>query len=331
MKRYLITGAKGEIGHALLDHLTEDSQVEVLALDKQDPIESSNSQIIPIKADITDLSALEAIFAKYQIDCIFHLAAILSSSAEKNPILAHQVNVQGSVNLIELAIKQAKQKNKSVRFVFPSSIAAYGVAAGASRANLKEDQHLTPNIIYGINKLYVENLGHYFSRVESCFEFATVRFPGLISAFSLPTGGTSDFASHMIHAAVKGEPYSCYVSPDLQLPYMVMPDAVNALLSLSTAPRASIVGQSFNVTSFSLGPAKTLQILQKSYPNFKVSYQVEQWREEIIKGWPESLDDSLAQERWGWEPEYNLDKAFAQYLIPNITMLYSEEKKCIQA
>jgi len=321
MKRFLITGANGEIGHALVEHLLQDKEAQILALDKR-ASETVDDRVVPIQCDITNLPALQTIFSDYKPDCIFHLAAILSSTGEKNPILAHEVNVEGSVNLIKLALEQIKSNGSPLRFIFPSSIAVYGVPAGTSRESINESQCLTSSTMYGLNKLYVENLGHYFSRVQPGFEFATVRFPGLISAFSLPSGGTSDFASHMIHAAVKGEPYSCYVSAKLELPYMVMPDAVNALLSLQSADREAVCGQSFNVTSFSLGPEKTSAILKETFPNFSLSYQIEQWREDIIQGWPATLDDSHARKSWDWKPQFDLERAFNEYLIPNIMQRY---------
>ncbi|NPV57412.1 MAG: NAD-dependent epimerase/dehydratase family protein, partial [Anaerolineae bacterium] len=260
----LITGANGEIGHGLIDHLGKFEDIQIVALDVQ-PLDSD---LIPlcyrsIQGDILDNMLLGRLVAEYEIRTIYHLASILSTKAEYNPETAHRVNVEGTLNLLRLAVEQSQWQGRSVKFIYPSSIAAYGlpsldtkIAAG----KVKEDEWLQPTTMYGCNKLYCEHLGRYYNKHyrqlaadfgSSTVDFRSIRFPGLISAFTIPTGGTSDYASEMMHSAAQGIPYHCFVRPDSALPFMVMPDAVKSLILLWSADKRSLSRLNYNVTSFS--------------------------------------------------------------------------------
>ena len=202
-----------------------------------------------ITGSILDRPLLERILAEYQVELVFHLAALLSTRSEFTPLSAHQVNVEGTLNLLEFAQHEAESHGNPVIFMYPSSIAVYGLPSLDEKkrvGRVSEDLYTHPTTMYGCNKLYCEQLGHYYSRfykqlaAESAsgrVDFRCVRFPGLISAVTMPSGGTSDYAPEMIHAAAKGEPYEAFVRPDARIPFMAMPDGVDALLQLAAAPR----------------------------------------------------------------------------------------------
>ncbi len=155
-------------------------------------------------------------------------------------------------------------------------------------------------------------------------DFRGVRFPGLISAFTLPSGGTSDYAPEMIHAAAKKEPHECFVRPDARIPFLSMPDAVHALLHLAQAPRDSLNRLVYNVTSFSLSAEEIRALVLQAFPDAQISFQVDEKRQAIVDTWPADLDDTAARRDWGWEPELDLDRSFNQYLIPNIKKRYRD-------
>src|SRR5690606_9568910 len=209
-----------------------------------------------------DKNLLELILGEFEVDQIFHLAALLSTRSEFSPTMAHEVNVEGTLNLLEFAQREGESHGRPVTFLYPSSIAAHGVptlAVKAAAGRVKEDQFTTPTTMYGCNKLYCEHLGAYYANhykqlssdpQSGRVDFRAVRFPGLISAMTVPSGGTSDYAPEMIHAAAKGEPYACFVRPDTRIPFMAMPDGVEALLALAAAPRTSLSRTAYNVTAF---------------------------------------------------------------------------------
>src|SRR3977135_4142097 len=244
----LITGAGGEIGHGLVTRLAASGSV-IITLDVS-PLDSLLAPIVAreFTGSITDTNLLDRILAEFEVEQVFHLAALLSTRSEFTPVTAHHVNVDGTLNLLEFAQHEGESHGRPVTFVYPSSIAAFGLPdletkmrAGA----VTEDQYAHPTTMYGCNKLYCEQLGHYYSRHykqlsadAACrVAFQGVRFPGLISALTLPSGGTSDYAPEMIHAAANGDAYDCFVRPDTTIPFMAMPDAVDALLALAAARR----------------------------------------------------------------------------------------------
>ena len=199
--------------------------------------------------DILDSHLLERLRGEFEISAVFHLAALLSTRAEFVPETAHEVNVQGTLGLLRLAVEEARSHGRPVKFLFPSSIAVYGLPDLRTKreaGRIVEREWLLPVTMYGCNKLYCEHLGRYFARhyhqlavqaEPSGVDFRAIRFPGLISAFTVPSGGTSDYASEMIHAAAQDRPYACFVREDTRIPFMAMPDAITALLALLDASR----------------------------------------------------------------------------------------------
>src|SRR5216684_1769959 len=247
----LLTGAGGEIGHALVAQFADADQA-IITLDVQRlPAILAPVVTREFTGSITDASVLDRILSEFEVDCVFHLAALLSTRAEFTPESAHQVNVQGTLNLLEFAQRQGESHGRTVVFVYPSSIATYGMPDLATKmraGRVREDEYAHPQTMYGCNKLYCEELGRYYTRhykqlsvdVTPRVDFRALRFPGLISPTTVPSGGTSDYASEMIHAAARGESYECFVRPDTTIPFMAMPDAVGALVGLSRARRARL-------------------------------------------------------------------------------------------
>ncbi|TDI39466.1 MAG: epimerase, partial [Acidobacteria bacterium] len=189
-----------------------------------------------------------------------------------------------------------------------------------------------PTTMYGCNKLYCELLGRYLSRHYKqlsaeepiMIDFRSVRFPGLISAMTMPSGGTSDYAPDMIHAAAKGKPYHCFVGPDVRIPFMAMPDAANALVQLAAAPAESLTQLAYNVTSFSLSAAEIRELVLKAFPGAEIDFEPDLKRQAIVDTWPADLDDTAAAKDWKWQPEYDQVRAFDEYLVPNIKKRYSQ-------
>ena len=259
----LITGANGEIGHGLIDRLAEGADRAIVTLDLT-PLDSSIARKVDreMTGSILDRGVLERILAEFQVELIFHLAALLSTRSEFTPITAHEVNVGGTLNLLEFAQHEAESHGRPVVFLYPSSIAAYGLPGAEAKrqaGRVREDEWTHPTTMYGCNKLYCEQLGEYYAKhykqlsvepLAGRVDFRCVRFPGLISAVTVPSGGTSDYAPEMLHAAAKGEPYGCFVRPDTRIPFMAMPDGVDALLALAAAPRARLTQTAYNLGGF---------------------------------------------------------------------------------
>ena len=321
----LITGANGEIGQALLRVLDAD---RVLALDLN-PLDPglAGYYLEFAQGDILDRRLLEQLGEEFEIARIFHLAAVLSSKAEGAPGLAHRVNVEGTANLLKLALAQGEKHSTSVSFLFPSSFAVYGLVdleAKQAQGPVGENEKLMPSSVYGAGKLYCERLGEHFAEHSSgLLDFRALRFPGLISAESIPSGGTTDYGPEMLHCAAEGKSYRCFVRPDTVLPFLAMPDAIRALRELARAP--SLPERIYNVTGFNPSAEELRQTVVKYFPSAEVSFEPDQHRQEMVDTWPSQIDDSAARNDWGWSPEYDLDSAFADYLVPAVTERYLSE------
>jgi nucleoside-diphosphate-sugar epimerase len=333
----LITGASGEIGQALIKNLVEQGQYPIVTLDLQPMPEHLRGQITHLQGDILDEALLSRLVSEYEIDTIYHLAALLSTRSEFTPKTAHRVNVEGALGLLQLAAEQSEWRGQPVKFIFPSSIAAYGLPDQETKANyahVREWEWNTPRTMYGCNKLYVEQLGIYFSKHYRqlaadrpvMLDFRSLRFPGLISAFTMPGGGTSDYGPEMLHAAAQGKPYACFVSEDVRIPFMVMPDAVKSLLMLTNAPKEVLRHSVYNVTSFSLSAVEFRDRVLKFFPNAQITFQADMKRQAIVDSWPADLDDSAARRNWGWQPDYDVQRSFAEYLVPNIRQRYQSQR-----
>jgi len=329
----LITGAAGEVGQALVKSIAESSNENIITLDIEPAPADLAHLSTHIQGDILDESLFSRLISEYEFTAIFHLAALLSTRAEFTPEAAHRVNVEGTMGLLKLAADQSEWRNDPVLFIFPSSIAVYGMPDLDTKnrfPKVREWEWNYPITMYGCNKLYGERLGIYFSEHfrqlaadrPTMLDFRCVRFPGLISAFTLPSGGTSDFAPEMLHAAAKSEPYSCFVRENTTISFMAMPDAVTTLLNLAKAPKEALQQSVYNVTSFSLSANDIRELVIKAFPNADISFEPDLKRQRIVDSWPADMDDSHARRDWGWNPEYDLQRSFEQYLIPNIIKRY---------
>lgn len=332
----LITGASGEIGHGLIERLADDGSRGIVTLDLA-PLDPALAKKVQreVLGSIVDQAALERILAEFEVDLVFHLAALLSTRSELVPRTAHQVNVEGTLNLLEFAQREGESHGRPVTFLYPSSIAAFGLPSlevKRTAGRVREDQFAHPTTMYGCNKLYCEQLGDYYANhykqlsadpLSGRVDFRAVRFPGLISAVTVPSGGTSDYAPEMIHAAAKGEPYECFVRPDTRIPFMAMPDGVEALLALAKAPRAAITQSAYNLGAFAPTADEVREEVLRAFPAASVTYKVDQKRQGIVDSWPEDVDDSAARRDWGFAPQFDFENAFRKYLIPAIRRRYS--------
>ncbi|MBN1231129.1 MAG: NAD-dependent epimerase/dehydratase family protein [Anaerolineales bacterium] len=334
-KVILITGASGEIGHSLITALSEKGEMDILSLDIRPISETLSKKVTHINGSILDKNLLDRIVSEYEIDTIYHLAALLSTRAEFTPDAAHRVNVEGTLTLLEMARQQSGWRAKPVKFIFPSSIAAYGMPDQDTKtkyARVREWEWNYPVTMYGCNKLYCEFLGTYYSKhymqlaeeQSTRLDFRSVRFPGLISAFTLPTGGTTDYVPEMLHAAAQKKSYACFVSEPSILPFMAMPDAVKALLHIAAAPREKLNHSVYNVTSFSLSAQGFKDRILSYFPDAEITFDPDIKRQAIVDTWPNDMDDSAAQKDWVWEPDYGLEKCFSEYLVPNVTKRYRD-------
>jgi threonine 3-dehydrogenase len=334
-KQVLVTGACGEIGQALVQGLAKRGGYRIVTADFMllpDSIKSLSAEHVQ-----GDLVYKIKTFYDYDFDIIFHLAASLSSKAEVATEEAHRINVEGTMQLLMLAAYRSEKYNKAVKFLFPSSIAAYGMPSLDAKKKagvVKEDDWNTPHTMYGCNKLYCEKLGMYYGKYFGqkhldanppiMLDFRAIRFPGLISAFTLPSGGTSDYGPEMLHAAAQGKPYSCFVRDDTKISFMAMPDAIKSLLMLMDVPRENLSNNVYNIAAFAITAEEFRQRALKAFPDAKITFEPNPRRQGIVDSWPEDVDDSLARAEWNWKPDYDMDRFFDDYFLPEIRKRYGK-------
>ncbi len=317
MENILVTGVSGEVGYGLVKKLHDLKKYNVIAVDIKDPEISASKSIDKfIKCDILDNELLKKIFDEENIDSIVHLASILSTGGEKNPELATDINITGTLNLLKLATENSIKNKKSIKFIFPSSIAADG----------------NPITIYGISKQACENLGIYFSKhykaldtsinQANLIDFRCVRFPGLLSPDTVPSGGTSDYGPEMLHAAAQGKDYECFVRPDTTIPFMAMNDAVKILYQLLETPKQNMTQAVYTVSGFSVSAKEIEEEIRNAFPNTKVTYKINEERQKIVDSWPKSVGSEQAEKDWGYKLEYDFKSTFSGYLIPKIKLRY---------
>ncbi len=335
----LVTGANGEIGRSLLQTLARSGGYDAVTLDLTPLPEAMRPLVTASYAgNIMDRYLLDQLAAHHEVDMVFHLAALLSTRGERDPELAHQVNVEGTLNALRMAQNQSSRLGRPVRFIFPSSIAVYGLPSLEEKhavGRVREEQWNVPITMYGCNKLYCEHLGRYFTfharqmgalSAAARLDFRALRFPGLISAETVPTGGTSDFGPEMIHAAAKGAPYPCFVEPEARIPFMAMPDAVRAMMDLARAEREQLSTSVYNIAAFSVSAGDIADHVRKAFPASVVTYEPDPVRAKIVGSWPEDVNDERARKDWGWHASYDWEKAFDDYLVPSIKARYAKER-----
>jgi threonine 3-dehydrogenase len=328
----LVTGASGELGHLLIPALRKQGY-ELVAVDLQPlPPEIAAHCRASVAGSIVDHDVMAGLFRDHAPDAVFHLAALLSSKAERYPDLAQDVNVSATMNLFRLCRERAREAGHDVRFHFPSSIAVYGLpdaAAKTAAGAVKEEDWNRPAGIYGCNKLYCEMIGSYFAaraRKDGTpgLDFRAIRFPGLISADTLPSGGTSDYAPEMIHAAAQGKPYACFVAAETRMPFMTMPDAVEAILRLDAAPADRLTTRVYNIGAFAPSAEEIRAATLAHFPDARIEFEPVAWRQAIVDTWPSAVDDSRARRDWGHAPRHRLAEAMSDYLVPALVKRYAD-------
>ena len=300
MNRILVTGATGQIGSELIPALRKryGSENVIAAGHKTQPDKKLLDSGPFLSLDVRDFAAIEKSVKEYRIDAIYHMAALLSASAEKDPLLAWDVNINGLRNMLEAARKF------QCSVFFPSSIGAFGPSTPPD--NTPQDTIQRPTTIYGITKLAAELLCDYYFRRYG-IDTRGLRFPGLISYKTPPRGGTTDYAVEIFYAAVREKRYECFLKQGTRLDMMYMPDGIRAAIELMEAePTRLIHRNAFNITAMSLAPENIFAEIKKHIPDFTMTYKIDLMRQAIADSWPHHMDDSAARREWGWRPEYDL-------------------------
>ena len=300
MDRVLIIGACGQIGRELTTFLCQRHGYDaVIAADIQSPL-SRLSDVLFHQLDVRNKAALETLVRKYEIKTIYHLAALLSGRAEQHPRKAWQLNTEGLLNVLEVACTCAVKK-----VFFPSSIAVFGPAS--SKQQTPQQTYLDARSLYGISKIAGEHLTQYYYHNYD-LDVRSLRYPGLISPEALSGGGTTDYAVDMFQACAQQTDYACYLSPDRTLPMMYIDDAIAGTVALMDAPASQIsLRMAYNFAALSFSPQDLVTQIQQHCPNFTVHYTPD-FRDLIASTWPTSIDDTIAQQDWGWQPSYTMER-----------------------
>jgi nucleoside-diphosphate-sugar epimerase len=297
----LVTGAAGQIGSELLPALRDRYGADrVIGSDLREDVSASiRGGGRWMTLDVLDREAIDRILTENGVTLVFHMAAILSATGEKNPHLCWNVNMNGTINVLEAARKAGTEK-----VIVPSSIAAFGPET--PRVNTPQETVLKPRTMYGVTKVAGELIADYYTR-NLGLDVRGLRYPGIISAETLPGGGTTDYAVEIYYKAIEEGRYTCFVRKDTMLPMMYMPDCIKATIDLAEADASGLrhFGD-FNVGALSFTAGELAECISRYVPGFQVSYEPD-FRQDIADTWPQSIDDSVAREEWGWEPEWDLD------------------------
>jgi nucleoside-diphosphate-sugar epimerase len=309
MERILIIGANGQIGSELVGALaTQYGAANVIASD----IGADNVYQAAryTRLDVLDQPRLAKLVEDEGITQVYQLAALLSATGEKAPLKAWELNMDGLLNILEVA-RLRGEAGKPLRVFWPSSIAAFG--PNTPPQHTPQFTVMDPTTIYGISKLAGERLCEYYF-TKYGVDVRSIRYPGIISFKSPPGGGTTDYAIAIFHAALKGEKYDCFLSADTTLPMIYMPDAIRATLELMAAPTEKIgVRSAYNVAGLSFNPRELAAAITKALPDFEIGYTPDS-RQAIAATWPQSLDDSQASADWGWKASVGLDHLVSDML-----------------
>ncbi|MCH2421184.1 MAG: NAD-dependent epimerase/dehydratase family protein [Candidatus Poseidoniia archaeon] len=300
-KNILVTGAAGQIGTDLTTTLREKfGNQNVVAMGHKTPMPKDIAEGGPcVMGDVTDIEGYRKIVVDYQIDTVYHLAAILSATGESKPQLCYDVNLNGLYHVLEVA------KDNGQRLFCPSSIAVFG--HGTPLENTPQETVLKPTTMYGVTKVAGELLCDYYFHKYGV-DVRGIRYPGLISWKTRPTGGTTDYAVEIYYEAVLNNKYECFVRADTKLPMMYMPDAIKGTLDLMDAPLENLKHHSdFNFAGMSFSAQELADCIATRMPDFECTFNPDS-RQAIADSWPDSIDDSAASKEWGWKPSYDLEK-----------------------
>jgi len=294
--RILVIGACGQVGTELVENLAEKfGSDRVIASDIRDNADFAARYL---KLDVLDREAVKSVVNEFQVTEVYHLAALLSATAEKNPEFGWKLNMDGLFSILDLA------KDGLIKKIFwPSSIAVFGPST--PKANTPQQTIIEPTSVYGISKFAGERWCDYYCRRYGV-DVRSIRYPGLIGWKSLPGGGTTDYAVEIFHKALESGEYECFLSAETSLPMMYMSDAIKATIDIMQAPSDQIkIRSSYNISAMSFNPAEIAVEISKHIPAFQISYAPD-FRQEIANDWPASIDDSLAREHWNWKNDYDL-------------------------
>ncbi|MDD6151557.1 MAG: NAD-dependent epimerase/dehydratase family protein [Bacteroidales bacterium] len=302
MKNILVIGSTGQIGSELTMKLRRDLPGGTTVagyIPGAEPKGVLLSSGPAEEANVCNAKQIADIVDKYDIDTIYNLAALLSATAERLPLKAWDIQMNGLINILEIA------REKRCAVFTPSSIGSFGPST--PREDTPQDTIQRPTTMYGVTKVATELLSdYYFHRFG--VDTRSVRFPGLISYTTLPGGGTTDYAVEIYYAAVKGEEFICPIAPGTYMDMMYMPDALKAAVDIMRAkPRYLKHRNAFNIASMSLEPEEIAASIRKYIPDFKMRYEVDPIRQHIADSWPDRMDDTCARKEWGWSPSFDLD------------------------
>jgi nucleoside-diphosphate-sugar epimerase len=300
-EKILVIGASGQIGVELTLALRNIyGNVNVIASDLREENELLKGTGPYVSLDVMNKEMLHVQVIRQNITQIYLLAAILSATGEKNPGLAWHLNMQGLLNVLEIA-----REEKLKKVYWPSSIAVFGPTS--PKQNCPQHTIIEPSTVYGISKYAGEFwCNYYFNRFG--VDVRSLRYPGLISYKSAPGGGTTDYAVEIYHEALEEKKYTCFLREDTYLPMMYMPDAIRATIELMEAPADKIsIRTSYNLSAISFSPKEIAEAIREHIPEFTISYKPD-YRQQIADSWPQSIDDTAARRDWGWNHEYDLKK-----------------------
>ena len=310
MKNILVIGSTGQIGSELTMKLRRELPGGVTVAGYIPGAEPKGKLLTSGPAEIcnvTNAKQIADLVDKYDIDTIYNLAALLSATAERKPLMAWDIQMNGLINILEVA------REKHCAVFTPSSIGSFG--PDTPRDNTPQDTIQRPTSMYGVTKVATELLSDYYYHKYGV-DTRAVRFPGLISYTTLPGGGTTDYAVEIYYAAVKGEDFVCPIAPGTYMDMMYMPDALNAAVKIMQAdPRYLVHRNAFNIASMSFEPDTIYREIKKYYPDFKIIYQVDPVRQAIADSWPNKMDDTCARKEWGWIPRYNLESMTEDMIV----------------
>lgn len=307
MKKIMITGALGQIGTELGHYLQQVMGPKNIVLtDINLPENKKIEDEIIEYLDVTDKQAAARIIDKYEIDTIYHMAALLSGAGELKPDKCWNVNINGLKNILDIA-----REKKSVRVFTPSSIAVFG--PDTPKLNTPQETVLNPNTMYGLTKVSGELLSAYYVKKYNV-DVRGIRYPGIISSEVMPCGGTTDYAVEIFYQAIKTGSYTCFLKEDTVLPMMYLPDAIKGTVELMETDFDRLIHHtSFNMTAFSFSPAQLAAEIKKHIPGFTISYKPD-FRQAIAESWPQTIDDSAARKEWNWNPHFTLEKMVADMI-----------------
>lgn len=295
-QKILVIGAGGQIGSVLIHELAKIyGRTNVIASDLR--VQPNRPEHFE-QLDVLDRKRLTELVDNEQITQIYHLAAILSASGEANPLRTWDINMDGLFNVLEVA-----RERKIHKIFFPSSIAVFGKDTPA--INTPQHTILNPTTVYGMSKVAGEHWAQYY-HLKYGMDIRLLRYPGIIGHQSDPGGGTTDYAVDIYHKAVLGENYTCFLKEDTALPMIYMEDAIRATIELMEAPAEKVkLRTGYNLSGMSFTPKEITAAIQQHYPAFEVAYAPD-FRQQIAESWPQSIDDSVAREDWGWMPRFDL-------------------------